>query len=266
MYYRIFARNDFPILQMNSIEYAAAPEITQFGPGKRDKFLMCYVLSGSGAYNGTMLTKGQGFLVTPDIVEHIYPNKDDPWELLWFMSADPKMWDLLKYYNADPETLVFRFCCFDELEELKQTVISNSMKMESSAVILYHYLSILKNHMVSEKSAADGSARRKYIEFAVNYIEANYEQNITVSKLTTLLGVSQPYLYKIFKEAFGKSPKQYLTDYRIAKAKLLLLDKELIISEVACSVGLEDVCSFSKFFSKREGVSPTEYRRRNNIE
>jgi len=260
MYYKVYATNDLPLLQINSIEYAANPKITRFGPGKRDKFLICYVLSGKGVYNNTPLTKGQGFLITPDVIEHIYPDNNDPWELLWFVSTDPKMWDLLKYYNANEETQVFSFSFFEELEKLKFTVISHSMKIVNSAEILHLYFNILKNHMSAENVVSNITAAQRYVDFSVNYIKLNYEQNITITKLTTLLGISQPYLYRIFKEALGKSPKEFLIDYRMARAKTLLKETELSISEVACSVGFVDALSFSKCFSKRHGFSPTKYR------
>ena len=146
MRYKIYATNDLSILQINNIGYAASPKETRFGPGKRDKFLICYVLSGRGFYNGTPLVKGQGFLITPDIIEHIYPDENQPWELLWFTSVDRKMWDLLKYYNADSKTLVFSYNFIDDLEKLKNTVISHSMKTVNAAEILSLYFGILKNN------------------------------------------------------------------------------------------------------------------------
>lgn len=265
MYYRMYALTDLPLLQINSIEYTATSNKTRFGPGKRDKFLICYVLSGRGEYNGTPVTKGQGFLITPDVVEYIIPDENDPWELLWFVSADPKMWDLVKYYNANEKTLVFEFNYFEELEKLKYIVIANNMKTVNSAGILSHYFNILKNHLGAENQTFHNSAAQGYIDFSVNYFKSNYDQDISITKLTNLLGISQPYLYKIFQEAFGKSPKKFLTEYRIAKAKALLKETELSVSEVACSVGFEDPFCFSKCFSKYEGISPVKYRNSKKI-
>lgn len=77
-----------------------------------------------------------------------------------------------------------------------------------------------------------------------------------------LLGVSQPYLFRIFKEATGKAPKQYLNDYRLLQAKKLLTTTALSITEIANSVGYADVLTFSRFFSSKEGCSPRAYRNR----
>lgn len=263
MYYRMYANNELPILQISSIEYAVCSNKTRFGPGKRSKFLICYVLSGEGVYNGTLVTKGNGFIITPDVIEHIYPNENNPWELLWFVSSDTKMLDLLKYYNANPKTLIFSFTFFDELEKLKYKVISYDMKTVNSAEILYHYFEVFKNHLSAENQIFNKTAAQRYLDFAVNYIKSNYDQDITIAKITTLLGISQPYLYRIFNEALGTSPKKFLIDYRMVRAKALLNETELTVSEVARSVGFEDPFSFSKCFSKKEGISPIKYRCRN---
>ena len=109
-------------------------------------------------------------------------------------------------------------------------------------------------------SSINASAAQTYVDFSINYIKTNCDQNITVSKLTEVLGVSQPYLYKIFKKAFGKSPKDFIIEYRINRAKGLLSETELSVADTARSVGFSDSFAFSKCFSSRQGCSPTEYR------
>ena len=94
----------------------------------------------------------------------------------------------------------------------------------------------------------------------MQYIHLNYQSAITVGELTELLGISQPYLFRIFKSVTGKSPKAYLGDYRLLQAKKLLTETDLSITEVAASVGYSDVLAFSKFFRSRQGISPQHYR------
>ncbi len=264
MRYKLYAMGQLPILKIINIGCSADVNDTTFGPRKRDCYLVCYVLSGKGYYNNTLLGKGEGFIVTPDITEHIYPDADDPWEILWFISTDPKMNELFKYYNYD-ENYIFSHKCPDELFEIKALAISENRRIINDAKMLELFLSVFKYHINTETdTSSDKSAAQKYLDFSVNYIKANINQNLTVSKLTKLLGISQPYLYKIFKEALGKSPKSFIMDYRIKLAKEMLSETDYSVTQIAYSVGFSDSFSFSKYFSLKVGISPTEYRISNN--
>ncbi len=261
MWYGLYASGELPVLRINGVGYAGDIAGTTFGPRKRDVFLICYILSGKGVFNGHPLSAKQGFIVTPGMTEYIYPEKDDPWELLWFISTDKRMSGLIKYYKADEKTNIFNHTSPVELQEIKKTLIADDLKIINDAQALEFFFSVFKYHMNSGNSpSVNGRASQMYVEFSVNYIKINYDQNITVSQLTKILGVSQPYLYKIYKEAFGKSPKAFITEYRINQAKRILSETELSIAETARSVGFSDSFAFSKCFSSRQGCSPTEYR------
>ena len=123
------------------------------------------------------------------------------------------------------------------------------------------FFSVFKHHLIEHDFAASSlTAPQRYIDFSVNYIKTHYSQHISVTRLTELLGVSQPYLYRIFKEAFGKSPKAFICEYRINRASKLLTETDLPVSEIALSVGYSDSFAFSKAFSSIRGLSPSEYR------
>jgi len=263
MWYGIYSNGELPVLSINGVGYAGDIAGTTFGPRRRDVFLICYVLSGKGVFNGNPLGEKQGFIITPGMTEYIYAEKDDPWELLWFISTDERMSSLIKYYKADEKTNIFNHTSPVELQEIKKTLIAmaDNLRIISDAQALEFFFSVFKYHMNSGISpSVNASAAQRYVDFSVNYIKTNYDQNITVSKLTEILGVSQPYLYKIYKAAFGKSPKDFIIEYRINQAKRILSETELSIAETARSVGFSDSFAFSRCFSLKQGCSPTEYR------
>lgn len=76
-------------------------------------------------------------------------------------------------------------------------------------------------------------------------------KKITVEELLDLVGVSQPYLYKIFKNKFNMSIKEYITYHKINRAKKLLIETDMLITEIANPVGCSDVLAFSKAFSSK---------------
>ena len=92
------------------------------------------------------------------------------------------------------------------------------------------------------------------------YIEYRYAENVKVSELAEHCGLNRSYMTKCFTEDTGVSPKEYLMQFRLAKAKELLANAELPVSNVAYAVGYSDPLAFSKSFKKREGMSPLEYR------
>ncbi len=73
---------------------------------------------------------------------------------------------------------------------------------------------------------------------------------------------SRTAMFKAFKNAYNETPLEYLTNLRITKSKELLTNKlnNLSISEVSQIVGFNDPLYFSRVFSKKTGMSPSEFR------
>ena len=73
------------------------------------------------------------------------------------------------------------------------------------------------------------------------------------------MGVSRSHLYRVFMLNVGKSPIDYLTEYRINEACKLLRAGNLSIAEVAISVGFFDQFYFSRVFKRAKGMPPSKY-------
>lgn len=69
------------------------------------------------------------------------------------------------------------------------------------------------------------------------------------------------HLFRSFQNYMNRSPKEYLTEYRIKQACRLLRETDLSVSAIAYSVGFENNLYFSKAFRKQKGESPSEYRK-----
>lgn len=259
MLYVIFSEGDHPLLDISSIGYSDDPKITRFGPGKRNQYIIHYVLRGKGCFNGTPLKSGQGFLITPGLLEHYFPDSRDPWEFLWIISEDPKMSKLFSFYSANPDTNIFSF---DDINVLKKSVesVKNSEAYLSSSAVLDIFLNIFNQHLHTYTVGKHYSNADIYIDAAVKYINANIHSKIKIEDITELLGITQPYLFRIFKEKFKESPKQYINRNRLERAKVLLEKNDMTVTQIAYSVGFDDVLAFSKFFSMHMGISPTGYR------
>lgn len=96
-----------------------------------------------------------------------------------------------------------------------------------------------------------------------NYISQNFKKDITSSELAGELGFHQSYFCRLFRKGFGESFQNYLCAYRIEKSKYMLRQSELSVSQIASDVGFSSFSYYSKKFKAYNGITPSEYRKRN---
>lgn len=97
---------------------------------------------------------------------------------------------------------------------------------------------------------------------AKEFIWSNYNQDISLKKLGEAVGVSPYYLSRLFRRELGISFSDYLKTVRISIAKKLLEESSANVLEVCLEVGYQDPSYFSKVFKEKEGVNPSDYRRK----
>lgn len=94
-----------------------------------------------------------------------------------------------------------------------------------------------------------------------NYlIEQYFKEKHTVAEYAAILNKSPKTLSNLFKKLSDKTPLQMIQSRKMLEVRRLLKHSELPISEVGYEVGFPDVQSFSRFFKKHQGVSPSEFR------
>ena len=98
------------------------------------------------------------------------------------------------------------------------------------------------------------------VEKAKEYINENFDKEISLDEVSKKVNISPYYFSKLFKDETGTNFIEYLTDIRINEAKKLLLDRNMSMKEICMAVGYSDPNYFSRTFKKNVGVTPTEYR------
>jgi AraC-like DNA-binding protein len=93
-----------------------------------------------------------------------------------------------------------------------------------------------------------------------NYINNNFDKELNLKLLSHIRFTSKFHLLRLFKKYYGQTPKQYLTDKRIQKAKELLKEGKPV-AETCFEVGFESPSAFSTLFKSREGIAPTEFQK-----
>lgn len=98
------------------------------------------------------------------------------------------------------------------------------------------------------------------VKNALKYIEANYNQKLTLCEVAEKTYVSQWHLSKLLNRHTGQSFSDILNHCRIEHAKKLLEDPSLRVGDISNAVGFLDLAHFSRVFKKQEGMSANEWR------
>ena len=102
-----------------------------------------------------------------------------------------------------------------------------------------------------------------HVQEAISYIKNYYSQKITVEDIANYLALNRSYLYTIFMNSLGISPKDFLTEFRISRGKEQLALTDLSVEEIAVSCGYRNSLAFGKVFKQKMGITPTQYRNGN---
>lgn len=115
-----------------------------------------------------------------------------------------------------------------------------------------------------EKGAENGFQHR-IAETIRQYVQENYQEDISMQDAASAMNYSDAYFCKLFKQCFGKSFTTYLMEYRVNEAKKLLYQPLVNVREVSRAVGYVDSNYFAKVFKRVTGLSPSEYRKKISI-
>lgn len=118
-----------------------------------------------------------------------------------------------------------------------------------------------------EHSAADANApvftERKMNEL-VGRLAEQWKSGMRPADMAVHFGLSTDYFARKFREQFGISPRDWLTEQRLRYAAMMLLESGLRVQEIAFELGFTDPQFFSRHFKRHYGMTPMQYRRKGN--
>jgi len=140
-----------------------------------------------------------------------------------------------------------------------QTRVLSARQHESVArllTIFAEHLSMVSNRVIVQQETAEPPV----ITRAKQYIAEHQTEDLELGQVAKAVNTSKFYFCKIFKKMTGVNFTEYLSRVRIEKAKNLLLNPNLRISEIAYEVGFQSLTHFNRVFKRILAQSPTEYR------
>lgn len=238
-----------------SLGYEDISENARWGRGRRNYYILHYVLAGEGFFNGHKVSAGNGFYISPGQLHEYHSSANAPWKYLWVIFGGEDASNLCKKYIKVDQNNIFEFDLGMDIRNLKDSMFSDYSPLSETKALSY-FFRLLSLH--ERKDVPNGN---RYVNAAKKYMDMHFCRNITVTEIAESIGINDRYLYNLFITHEKISPKQYLGQLRLNNAKSMLINTDASISEIAVSSGFPDVLTFSRFFSRRLGLSPTAYRR-----
>ena len=135
-------------------------------------------------------------------------------------------------------------------------------------LLLLHWFDLLGTHRLfspaNETLSESGARRIRRYKALISYLEAHYQEPVSLKQLSEVIHCNSQYLCRSFREIAGVSPIQYLISYRIERACTLLTCTARPVTDIALSCGFENISYFIRTFRARKGCTPREYRMRHS--
>lgn len=238
-----------------------------FGPSVRPNFLIHYIVSGKGFFICEnikyFLEKGQAFIIFPEKLTYYEADDLEPWHYIWIGFSGILAKDLVYKCGFSKDNYIYtqKNQISYTISLLEELIIDpyNSIK-----VLGYFNLflsSLIANNMF-ETNVINNEANYYLTKRIADYIVNNYWEDIKISQLAKDNNLDRSYFSRIFKKEIGRSPQQFLLDFRMERAKELLKRNDVSVGDCARSVGYKDPLVFSKIFKNYFSVSPMKYRKK----
>jgi AraC-like DNA-binding protein len=170
--------------------------------------------------------------------------------------------------------------CFFEKNYAHDTIVSPAIswlrlnyRNREDAWLLEHFHDVIERLLRVHRNTVHETERLKCVRRgtrdelyrrvcrARDYIWAMFPEPVTLPEIARVACLSPNHLLRTFRNVFGKSPHQLLTERRLDEAKRLLATTDLSVTDICLASGFESLGSFSFLFRKRCSYSPSEYRR-----
>lgn len=209
-----------------------------------------------------ILNKGEGVLIAP-FVSHSYAGISEKW-ITCFVTITGRMEGSIASILENRQVVFTngeqgaRISCI--IEEMIRKYREFPAAVKPLSVDCYRLLMEFTDN-ADTRDFAENPLYIKYVAPTIKEIETEYTSRLTVQELSRKVYITPQYLSRLFVQFLGCSTYEYLTNYRISKAKELLRYRQRMeIQHIAQQVGFEEASHFIAMFRKKVGVTPHRFR------
>lgn len=276
--FSIFPNERFVDLGLYQYGWEQCEPLHSYGPYARNHYLFHYVISGTGTLYSTnsagitntfQIKSGQGFLICPKQINTYFADETHPWEYVWLEFDGLRVKEALDLAGLSVDFPVYHSGARDVSRELLNEMLYIARHSEQSTFHLighlYLFLDYLTRSSASRKIIQSSRLSDYYVKEALSFIEQNFQNDISVEDIAAFCNLNRSYFGKIFKGSVGKSPQEFLINYRMTKAAELLKLTDLAIGDISNAVGYPNLLHFSRAFKNVYGLSPRAWRSENRL-
>ena len=207
---------------------------------------------------------GQGFMIFPGQITTYVADIQVPWEYVWVEFDGLRTTEILNVCGFSKDAPVYMAHSREARKKMADELIYISQNSKQSPFHLmghfYLFADLLAQSVARPQPAATSKMSDYYIKEAINFIEQNFQNDISIEDVAAVCGINRSYLGRIFRTSTGRSPQEFLIHYRMTKAAELLKLTTLSIGDIGSAVGYENALHFSRAFKNVYGVSPRTWR------
>ena len=230
-------------------------------------YILDYTLSGSGTisdeYGIHTLQEGSLLFIRKGVPVHFQANKDTPFKKIWIQMTGTFLKNMCALFQM-PEGIVIENCHVElQMREIV-TILKNTTpatvndNMRQISVRIYEIFTLLRSAQIFSMSQENHTPAYQIRQI----LEEHIYSNISMQEISDALHLTVSHCIRLFKKQFEISPIQYLQQIRMEQAKILLLETEIPIKDIADRLCFYDSQHFSASFRKYYGLSPSQFRQK----
>jgi AraC family transcriptional regulator len=227
------------------------------------------LLEGSGAVEWLQgrsdLETGHIIIVPPDLPHRFEGMGRNRFGLIQLENCPPAVVELLNRFRINGEPRIFRLSRLDKerFEALfREWLRLFSTPLKETACAYRAWIEVLLLFLLEHSQTGQQPIS---IAKAADFIRENLDKGLQISDLAQLAGMAESGFRRLFEQVYHMSPKRYQQQCRMAEAKWLLNSSDKELNEIARQIGFERLHSFSQWFRKLEGMSPSQWRKNQQI-
>ena len=234
-------------------------------PANSDITVVEYIISGSGTIvtpSGTFHpTAGDSYLLRAGEPHEYYSSEEDPWVKIWVNFRGEVILPILDAYGLSTSMHLPGVNVHDMLKGIHDIVGNSSLRVDTClnrcCVSFLRLVQFLHDHLNPKEAQAQVP---KNIAMLKSYIDTHLHEQLSLEKCCEITYLSVSQTIRSFRAAYGMPPYEYMSQQRLQTAKLMLRNSALSIQDIAAQLGFQDQNYFSKYFKKKCGRSPRQYR------
>lgn len=247
------------VLCIGDFHYAAGYELSRTS---FDSYLLEIILDGrvNIETEGQMLTAHAGQVVLIDCYRPHRYSSNTGWHALWvhFDGASARAYfDLIRRQNGQ----VFATHRLQAVHAALQSLYDMFHHRQAlNEVHMALHLTQALTAMTDPAQPAMLHDQARPVDQAVAFISQHIGAPLLVSDLARMVGLSEYHFIRVFREAMGVTPRQYIIASRMNHARYLLRTTALPVGQIAGMTGYESESMFTAAFRRTQGVTPSQYR------